>query len=84
MASGLQQRSVDTAQSGGVVNVVVVVVHVQVWPRAARALQQRSVETTWSAGLTSGLTSVPVAMVTLPGQMGCAVRPVAMVMLSVW
>ena len=66
MASGLQQRSVETTWSGVVVNVVVVVVHVQGWPRAARALQQRSVETTWSAGLTSGLTSVPVAMVTLP------------------
>ena len=52
----------------------VVVMCVQAWRRVVRALQQRSVETAWSAARTSAPTSVPVAMVTSPGQTDFAVK----------
>ena len=52
----------------------VAVVCVQGWRRVVLALQQRSVETTWSAARTSAPTSVPVAMITSPGQTDFAVK----------
>ena len=52
----------------------VVVMCVQAWRRVVRALQQRNVETAWSAARTSAPTSVPVAMVTSPGQTDFAVK----------